>query len=189
MSTTAASQRGGSLIEALIALLVLAFGVMGMAAMQTRTLITARTTEHRAVAIRAVEDLQDRMQANSEIRINPPARHPYLTSWGAAPAADTDCQTSPCDGDRLATFDLAQWKSGLANALPGGDALVYRSGRDALQFGVLVAWTEAPARNESTATPEDAALFALAVAPPDAQTETGQECPKQHICHLVHFRP
>ena len=46
-------QRGTSLIEALVALLVLALGVMGMAAVQTRTLATARTTNLRAVAIRA----------------------------------------------------------------------------------------------------------------------------------------
>lgn len=187
-------QRGGSLIEALIAMLVLSLGVMGMAATQTRTLITARTTELRAAAIRATEDLQDRVHANREIRLNPPTTNPYLTSWGEAPPADTDCQTRPCDGIRLAAFDLVQWKSALAVALPGGDALVFSSDKDALQLGVLVAWTEATARNESIADEDDAALFAQAVAVRDAMGETGtgvagKECPERHICHLIYIRP
>ena len=89
-------QRGTSLIEALVALLVLALGVMGMAAVQTRTLATARTTNLRAVAIRAAEDLQERIQANSDLRHMPALFNPYVTTasrhlvfcWTAAfPAA------------------------------------------------------------------------------------------------------
>ena len=194
MSAKRGAQRGGSLIEAMIAMLVLSLGIMGMAATQTRTLITARTTELRAVAIRAAEDLQDRMQANSEIRLELSTTNPYLTSWGDAPPPDTDCQTRPCDGIRLAAFDVAQWKSALALALPGGDALVFSSDKDPMQFGVLVAWTEATARNESIANEDDSALFAQAVAVRDAQGETGtgvagKECPERHVCHLFYFRP
>lgn len=42
MSGKRGAQRGGALIDALIAMLVLSLGVMGMAATQTRTLITNR---------------------------------------------------------------------------------------------------------------------------------------------------
>lgn len=175
-------------------MLVLALGVMGMAAMQTRTLITARTTELRTVAMRAVEDLQDRMRANTDIRLNPPALNPYLSSWGEPPQAAADCQSTPCPGAQLAAFDMAQWKSALAQALPGGDALVFSSSKDPTQFGVLVAWTEPGARNESVATEEDAARYANAVAVRNGQGALGsgvpgKECPDRHICHLVHFRP
>ncbi len=103
-------QRGTSLIEALVALLVLALGVMGMAAVQTRALTTARTTNQRAVAIQAAEDLQDRIQANADLRHRPALVNPYVTTWGSPPAAGTDCSSTPCGGTPLATFDLMQWK-------------------------------------------------------------------------------
>lgn len=194
MRASYAGQRGATLIEAMVAMLLLALGVMGMATLQTRTLIATRTTYQRATAVQAAEDLRDRIQVNSEIRREPPAVHPYLTSWGNAPAAGRDCQAGPCDGRELAAFDLHQWKSALSRALPDGDALVFASEKDPTQFGVLVAWTEARARNESSANDEEAALYRQAVAARDASGEIGtgvpgKECPALHTCHLTYIRP
>lgn len=187
-------QRGTSLIEALVALLVLALGVMGMAAVQTRSLTTARTTNLRALAIQAAEDLQDRIQANAALRHNPPLTNPYLTPWGPPPASSRDCATTLCDGPQLAAFDLVQWKQELARSLPAGDGLVFASPSDANQWGILLAWTEAKARNESQARPEEAALFTRSVAVRDAAGQPGTgvpgaTCPDTFTCHLIFIRP
>lgn len=187
-------QRGTSLIEALVALLVLALGVMGMAAVQTRSLTTARSTNLRAVAIRATEDLQDRIQANSDLRHMPALVNPYVTTWGPPPATDTDCASMPCAGPQLAAFDLMQWKNELARSLPAGDGLVFSSTTDANQLGILVAWTEAKARNEAQANKEEANLFRQAVAVegtagwPDTGV-SGPHCPDTLTCHLTFIRP
>lgn len=187
-------QRGTGLIEALVALLVLALGVMGMAAVQTRTLITARNTNLRAVAIRAAEDLQDRIQANSDLRRMPLLANPYLTPWGPPPAAGTDCASASCGGQQLAAFDLMQWKKELARSLPSGDGLVFTSSTDTNQLGILVTWMETQARNESEANKEEAALFREAVAVRDAggqlgTGESGKNCPDNFTCHLIFIRP
>lgn len=187
-------QRGTSLIEALVALLVLALGVMGMAAVQTRTLATARTTNLRAVAIRAAEDLQERIQANSDLRHMPALVNPYVTTWGHPPAADTDCSTAPCAAQQLAAFDLMQWKKDLARSLPTGDGIVFSSNTDTHQLGILVAWKEAKARNESHTSKEEAALFSYAVAVRDAVGQLGtgvsdKNCPDSFTCHLIFIRP
>lgn len=183
-------QRGASLIEALVAMLVLSLGVMGMAAIQTRTLTTARTTHQHALAVRATDDLRDRMQVNADVRLAPDLLNTYATSWGPPPAPATNCASVPCDGAQLAAFDLAQWKGELARVLPGGDASVFTSFTDASQFGVLVAWRETAAQHETTTREEQAALFAQAAAARDASAGVmGHECPDQHTCHLVYIRP
>ncbi|MBU7572273.1 MAG: type IV pilus modification protein PilV [Hydrogenophaga sp.] len=187
-------QRGTSLIEALVALLVLALGVMGMAAVQTRALTTARTTNLRAVAIQAAEDLQDRIQANADLRHMPALVNPYVTTWGPPPATGTDCSSAPCGGTPLATFDLMQWKKELARVLPAGDGRVFASTKDATQLGILVRWTEAKARNEAQAGKEEAALFRQAVAVRGAADQpgagvSGELCPDTFTCHLIFVRP
>ena len=72
-------QKGVSMIEALVALFVLTLGVLGMAGIQTRTLVESRTSNARAIAVQMSDDLLDRMQANTPIRLNPPAVNPYVT--------------------------------------------------------------------------------------------------------------
>lgn len=187
-------QRGTSLVEALVALLVLAVGVMGMAAVQTRSLTTARTTNQRALAVQAAEDLQDRIQANAALRHTPSLPNPYLTPWGPPPVSSRDCANIVCDGPQLAAYDLVQWKKELARSLPAGDGLVFSSPTDANQWGILVAWAETKARNEPLAKPEDAALFIRAVAVRDATGQSGTgvpgaNCPDTFTCHLIYIRP
>lgn len=183
-------QRGTSLIEALVALLVLALGVMGMAAVQTRALATARTTNLRALAIQAAEDLQDRIEANSDLRHTPALVNPYLNTWGPPPAIDTDCASEPCGGLQLAAYDLLHWKKELARTLPAGDGLVFASTRDATQLGILVAWTETMVE----ARKEEAALLRQAIAVRGADDQpgsgvSGELCPDNFTCHLIFLRP
>lgn len=183
-------QRGASLIEALVALLVLALGVMGMAAVQTRALATARTSNLRALAIQAAEDLQDRIQANSELRHTPALVNPYVTTWGPPPAIDTDCASEPCGGPQLAAYDLVHWKKELARSLPAGDGLVFASTKDATQLGILVAWAEAKAG----AKKEEEALSRQAIAVRGADDQpgigvSGKLCPDTFTCHLIFLRP
>lgn len=187
-------QQGVGLIETLVAMLVLALGVLGMAAIQVRTLTSTRVTQLRAEAVRATDDLLDRIQTNAAIRNAPPIVNPYITTWGEAPEPEMDCALVSCDGTQLAAFDLAQWKAGLAMALPSGDARVFASDTDPNQLGILIAWTEAAAKNESTAGQNERALFSQAVAVQDALGQAGTglaniACPAQQTCHLTFIRP
>lgn len=194
MNNKPSSQRGVSLIEALVALMVLALGVMGMAGIQTRTLVESRTTNSRALTLQMADDLLDRMQGNSAIRLNPPAVNPYVVGWGALAAPPVDCFTAVCNGAQLAAFDLTQWKAALARVLPAGDAQVFQSNTDSAQFGVLIGWTETQAKNQGQATGAEATLFSDAIAIRNAANAVGTgvagvACPAGRICHLVYIRP
>lgn len=187
-------QRGISLIEALVAMLVLALGVLGMAGIQARTMTSTRVTHLRAEAVRAAEDLLDRIQANTEIKHVRPNDNPYVTALGEPPEPERDCAQAPCNGAQLAAFDLSQWKAQLARTLPSGDAMVFASDTDANQLGILISWTEASAKNETVANEADAALYSQAVGVRDATGQAGTglataACPEGQTCHLVFIRP
>jgi type IV pilus assembly protein PilV len=183
---SARRELGVSLIEALVALLVLALGVMGMAGIQTRTLVESRTTNSRAVAIQMADDLSERMQANVAIRLSNPATNPYVVGWGT-PATATDCFSNNCTGAQLAGFDLVQWKNSLSQLLPNGDARVFRSNTDPTQFGVLIGWSESQAKNEGAATGAEATQYTNAIA--ITTGVGGITCTAGLICHLVYIRP
>ena len=63
-------QHGMSLIESLVALLVLALGIMGLAGVQARMLAENRTTNSRAIAVSLIEDLANRMQLNRDAALS-----------------------------------------------------------------------------------------------------------------------
>ena len=59
------AQRGITLVESLISLLILALGVLGLAAVQARMLVETRTTNARATAVRLIADLGERIRMNA----------------------------------------------------------------------------------------------------------------------------
>jgi len=164
----------------LVALLVLALGVMGMLSLQTRTLLEARATQARTHAVHLISDLQERMRTQRRLDPAPSVwdPSPYLVDWGAMPPM-VDCYRSPCSALQLAGFDLQQWKLALAHLLPGGDARVFQSSVDPAQFGILIGWRLLP----QPAPVEAPGTSASAHAPPSAPCREGL------VCHLVYIRP
>lgn len=182
------------MIEALVALLVLALGVMGLARLQVGALTESRNTNARAMAVHLAADLSERMQSNSAIRRDPPAVNPYATGWGVPGAAGADCLTTTCTGAELAAFDVRALKLNLQTLLPGGDAQIFQSDTDQNQFGVLIGWTNFEAKNEAVSSNADQLLYTAADAVTDGVGAIGTGvaaavCPAQLTCHLVYIRP
>lgn len=117
-SVHACSIDGFTLIEVLVALLVLAVGVVGAVA----THIRARDTRHQAAllsrATQLANSLAERMRANRVAMAGPDASNPYLQfdydSLSGAPAAPaSNCYgDASCAPTALAAFDL--FETGLA---------------------------------------------------------------------------
>jgi type IV pilus assembly protein PilV len=178
---TSNKNSGIAMIEALVALLVLALGVLGMAGLQTRTVSETRTTNARSVAIQLTEDLAERIRLNAGVMFANPS--PYVVAFGANPAPPRNCNAVNCNPAELAAFDINQWKNTVAASLPGGDAQIYWSPADPTQFGVLMAWRA----NISRQANADRAAY---MAPIEVNTRVaGADCPPDLICHLVMLRP
>lgn len=130
-----ATARGLALLEALIALLVLAAGVLSALWLQHRALQTQRQQLHRSLAMERADDLAERM------RLNASQSPSYARTWGAtsSPSA-ADCTAQPCNRNQLAVWDLQQLQRHLSAQLPQGDAAIFPlSGHDGW-WGVMVAW-------------------------------------------------
>lgn len=133
-------QRGVSLIEVLVALLVLSFGLLGVGALQATGIRTNQSATMRSLAVSYAYDIVDRMRSNAAELTTTPAA--YNIAAGATPAG----------GASRAAADLLQWKTDLRSFLPSGDgAIAYNAATN--QWAVTVTWNdEAASRAEATTT-------------------------------------
>ena len=130
-----ATARGGALLEALVSVVVLAVGLLGLTVSQARLLADVRSNGHRAVAISLTEDLGNRILANRERAF----AGAYNAAWGGVPEANT-CGTAACDAEARAQYDLRMWMLAVQASLPEGKAAVFLSAKDPRQVGIAVSW-------------------------------------------------
>jgi type IV pilus assembly protein PilV len=182
MKSIKSRQRGISLMESLIALVVLALGIMGLAGVQTRILAESRTSNHRAVAIGLIDDLNNRMLLNRNAALYSPIP-PYNLDWADAATAVQDCKTNPCSGAQLAQSDLNEWRASVAAALPGGKTSVFLSPTDSRQVGIAIGWNANEGKAADTDTDKYKSPFAVTA---DLH---GVECPANSICHFAYVQP
>lgn len=130
-------ERGSSLLEVLIALLVLSLGLLGLARMQLENMRQTGNAAYRSQAALLAYDIVDRMRAN------PGAARggAYDIGLGSSPGGGGDCRGAgvDCDSGSMADFDLGQWKNTLADLLPQGDGAV---SYDGALFTVVIQWSE-----------------------------------------------
>jgi len=117
---------GYSLVEVLVALFVLALGVLGAAALQMNSLKFNQTASMRTQATFLAYEMIDRMRANRTIARN----GSYVQTLSAAKPT----------GASVAQQDIAAWMTSIENQLPSGDGAIAQSGDE---FTVTVQWSEA----------------------------------------------
>jgi type IV pilus assembly protein PilV len=158
---------GFALVEALVAMLVLAFGVLGLLWMQQQALVLQRQQLMRSVAIGIAEDLAERMQLNA------PQRAMYARTWGQSEGVGSGphCASTACNRSELAQWDSQQLQRVLQTQLPEGDASVFTRTDLPAGWGIVIAWRDA---NETYRT--------------DATAGT-PACPAQMSCWRLFFRP
>lgn len=115
--------RGYSLIEVMVALLVLAIGVLGLQALLLATLRTSDASAGRTLVSLATQSLADRMAANTPA-VWLGSYVGTLTADANATAEQTCARTTPCTPVQLAARDLAAWRRELAADLPDAQALL-----------------------------------------------------------------
>jgi type IV pilus assembly protein PilV len=116
-----AQNQGFSLVEVLVALLVLSIGLLGLAALQTTSLQYNTGSYLRTQATFLAYDIIDRMRANTTAVADggaydiptAAAATPFLTS------TDPTCDTSSCSSVNMAAYDLGKWYKRMGLVLPG----------------------------------------------------------------------
>jgi type IV pilus assembly protein PilV len=121
------SQQGFSLIEVLVALLVLSIGLLGLAALQTTSLKYNTESYFRTQATYFVYDIVDRMRINSAAVASggaydvsdASAVSTLLSDYGTCRTSSCDCDNTSCNSTDLATYDLGKWYDRMNAILPG----------------------------------------------------------------------
>jgi len=145
-----AAQGGFTLVEAMIALVVLSIGLLGVAKLVTSAVHADDSAYMRGQATQMAYEMLDQIRAN---------RPAALDGGYAAAAAYSDCVTTACTADVLAQLDLYNWQQQLLGALPSGAGTVTMStdaNNDAVAT-VTVSWDDSLAQwafgTASSATP------------------------------------
>lgn len=139
------SQHGFSLLEVMIALLVLAVGLLGLAALQNMGLRLNHQSYERTQATILIDDMIDRMRANPAAVV---AGTYNLGLTGTPPTAAQNCEASICTTPAaVAAYDMNRWITAIAGtitqraALAGGQGSI-AAGAGASLFVVSVSWQE-----------------------------------------------
>ena len=118
LNAMAKKQQGSTLIEVLIALLVLSFGMMGMAGVQSVSLRGNQAAYFRTQATTLSMDIVERMRAN----LTGVGAGAYNNVTGAATAS---CfTTAGCTSTQMAAQDMSDWLAQVTALLPEGTAVV-----------------------------------------------------------------
>lgn len=169
-------QHGISLLEVMVAIVIMAMGILGVMGMQLRTLSNSQDSVRRTQALRLIDDLSDRLRLLPNAYTQ--SEH-YLLDWSTQPDATavTACLTvaSQCNPAQFALADANRWLATVQSGLPLGQANVFATD-DQRQLGVMLAWRQ----NEEDS---DAAE---ALAPPSTGAAS-ISCPAERICHLQYI--
>ena len=120
---TRKSQHGFTLIEILVAILILSLGVLGLIGMETVALKNNMSAYHRSQATLLAYDLSDKMRGN-------PAgvsAGEYISALPSGTEHDNICVSytgsvtgSTCDSEKIAEREVYEWQQQIGAILPNG---------------------------------------------------------------------
>ena len=111
------SQAGFSMVEVLVAVVVLSLGVLGAVGMQAASLQSNKEARNQAAAGSLARELAEKMRANHSAAIETTAaNNPYLldvtlTDATALTAPSPDCASAACTGVlEIGKWDIYEWQ-------------------------------------------------------------------------------
>lgn len=150
---------GFTLIEVLIAMLVLAIGLLGLATLQTYTLRSNLAAYNYGQATQLLYDMADRMRANNCVanaNATPPVTCPTAANYIIANTF-TDSRTASvtmsnnhacktagnttCNATLLSTYDLIEWSNAIDATLPMGRGCI-AAGNGTGVFILYITWDD-----------------------------------------------
>ncbi|MBS0193214.1 MAG: type IV pilus modification protein PilV [Proteobacteria bacterium] len=134
------SQRGMSLIEVLIAVLILGIGVLGIAAMQAASLRNSQSSLQQSTAVIQANAIMDAMRAN----VAAAQGGAYNLAMAGAPCA------APAAGATIASKDLNDWITSLQSAIAANACGSVTCG--ATSCSVTVQWSDNLSGTPNTVT-------------------------------------
>ena len=128
---------GFTLVEVMVALVVLAVGMLGIAGLYLEGLRASRTSIYVTAATTLAGDMAERIRANG------PGGPAYA---GTGPGADNNCVNGPadCAPDQLAADDWFRWLRDVQARLPAGATaeIAVTPGAATTRYAITLRWPE-----------------------------------------------
>ena len=132
MSMKTPGQNGFSMLEVLVALIVISLGLLGIAGMQAAAINSTSIARSRSLGAIAAESMAAAMHANTAYWgvLNASGSWSVSASGviSGTPALSqaVNCSASgtTCSAANVAGYDAAQWGNGTISALPGGSGQI-----------------------------------------------------------------
>jgi type IV pilus assembly protein PilV len=132
--TLTSLQAGFSLIESMVALVVVSVGMIGIAGLYGQGLSAGRTALYRTQAVNLASDMADRIRANRR----------GGASYGGA-AANNNCDPGGgvnCTPAQMAAHDLFVWTNQVTQQLPNGAGVVQFAATAPPTYTIQVTWQD-----------------------------------------------
>lgn len=148
------TQRGFSLLEILITMLIVAVGSLGLAGVITTGLRATHGAAERTVATQLASGFIDMMETNAWGKLhttgNPanPYGQVYMTPFQGVFSYPACYPGSACGLADLRLVHLVQFRDAVRAALPRGDIQVSATGVSPASIAVTVAWFDQSATND-----------------------------------------
>jgi type IV pilus assembly protein PilV len=186
MKPTLNTTRGFSLIEVMVALVIIAVGMLGIAKMQALTLSTTESSGTRSLVAIEAASLAATMHANRDYWVSgPPAPVTNVTIAPTGPLSNTvsidvptlaavqDCVASVCTSAQMAAYDVQRWGAALGTVVPAALATIScPAGVTPVACTIQITWQEnlagtsnATAAASSTAGALNSPQYTLYVEP------------------------
>lgn len=141
MKSSHFSQKGFSLLEVLIATVVLAIGLVGIASLQLTSNVHTESSLHRGHAAELAREIFERMRTN------------YVQTMagnydiGTLPVLAMDCEGAAknCTPEQVREHDLRVWGERVAGLLPGSDASITTGpddGENPVTINITMQWDQ-----------------------------------------------
>lgn len=150
---------GFSLIEVMVTIVIMSFGLLGLAGMMFSSLNAGQVSMSRSVAVNLANEMGDRIRANwKAIKVNSFDDVETTDYASATTACTTTCVTGTCSAADEATLDICLWKKQVGKQLPAGTASIEvdstnvgcAEANKVCSFTISINWNEQAYRSTAT---------------------------------------
>ncbi|MCH8619687.1 type IV pilus modification protein PilV [Undibacterium sp. TS12] len=142
-------QKGVSMVEIIVTMVIVAIGLLGVASLQANTLKYLKSANYRSEATQAAYDISDRMRANGQAIKDKDTgaapnfynyQTPYATTIASLPTVPGCANSNNCTPQEVANKDVAEWLRTLGTRMYGGAGYIVQNAVGG--YDVTVMWKE-----------------------------------------------
>jgi type IV pilus assembly protein PilV len=176
--STLPRNRGFSLVEVMVALVVASIGLLGLAKMESLALSSTSIAGNRSIAAIQASSLAAAMHANRAYwgTLAPAQTLVTVSNTGAWAISDPNLSQVPpqpcntpgagaCTVDQMAAFDVQNWSAALAALMKNSIATISCSTTGMVGCNIQIQWTENAVASNASQTPAQLAAMINASSP------------------------